>query len=820
MEPPIFGRLFLLAFVAGIGLAHLWADLPALPRLYAACAIGMLLCLLAVRLRAYRLRAACLIAAGLLAGLADTGLQAHGRLSEMLADEHHNQVTRLRVQAIALSQDDESGRRFLAEAVGERPAGIPRRIRVTWHGRPGAQDTLPEVVPGQVWRMALILRRPYGPANPHAMDLELRDFAEGVRAEGTVRGKPVLLDDQPWAGAGIAIERLRHRIRAGMRQALGGQRYGPVLIALAIGDQAGVAREDWQVFNRSGISHLVSISGSHVTLVAAMGGLLMAGLWRRARWRGVGVAQYLPAQLAGGWAALLVALGYCLLAGWGVPARRTFFMLACLAMAGLARLPLGGSRLLALAGACVLALDPWGMLSPGFWLSFGAVAILMRIASAHEQPAQDRRERVRRVVAGFCKTQGAITLGLTPLLAFLLHQVSLGSPLANAIAVPVVGAVVTPLALLCGALSVAPGGQGLAWAAGWLGHGLFAAVMQPVGWVGRADWAAFSVAAAPWPWLLPALAGLVFALQGKGGRWRLLGWLGMLPLLLWRPDRPPPGDWRLTALDVGQGSALLIETATRTLLYDVGPRYYGGGDAGERVLAPYLRARGIRQVDALVVSHADLDHAGGLRSILQAFPVSVSYASFDLAAHVRREAAHLSEADLGDAQWPSSQRPCEAGMQWESDGVLFRFIHPPPDAGRLGGKGDSNARSCVLLVQGRRHAILLPGDAGLAQEARYAAALPPLAVVAAPHHGSSTSSGQALVRAAGPTQVIVQAGYLNRFRHPSPDVVSRWQSAGASVWRTDLQGALTVESSARGLAVHAQRTDARRYWHADLPWTP
>jgi competence protein ComEC len=796
-----------------------------------ACAALAALAAAATPLSALRprpVRLSCLLLAGLLAGSFDTCLQGRLRLNDSLAEAHHDQVTRLQIRVLTLPQDDDGGRRFMAETDEARPQGIPRIIRVTWHARPGNADALPEVLPGSLWRMALILRRPYGLSNPYAADAELRSFAAGMRAEGTVRGNPRKIADEPWATAAVSIETLRHRIRAGMRQALQGTRYGPVLIALAIGDQAGIAREDWQVFNRTGISHLVAISGSHITLVAAIGGLFASWLWRRGRWRGVGLAEYLPAQLAACMAALAVALGYCLLAGWGVPARRTFFMLACLAAAGLARLPLSASRLLPLAGACVLALDPWAMLSAGFWLSFGAVAILMRMAAAHEEPASNWRERARRVLDGFCRTQGAITLGLTPLLAFLVYQVSLGSPLANAIAVPIVGMLVTPLALLCGFLSVIPGGQGLAWAAGWLGHGLFAAVMRPVGWIGKSEWASVYVAAAPWPWLLLACVGIVAALQDRGGRWRFLGWLGMLPLLLWRPDRPEPGDWRMAALDVGQGSALIIETATRTLLYDAGPRYYSGGDAGERVLAPYLRARGARRIDTLVVSHADQDHAGGLRGILRALPVGVSYASFDLAAHLRREAARSSEPDLDEARLPASRRECAAGMEWESDGVLMRFVHPPPQAetrargkgGGKGGKSDTNARSCVLVVQGRHHTILMPGDAGVAQEARYAAALPPVDVVAAPHHGSSTSSGRALVGAVGPAQVIVQAGYLNRFHHPAAQVVSRWQAAGAAVWRTDLQGAVTIESTRAGLAVQAQRETARRYWHAALPWNP
>ncbi|SAI41733.1 competence protein [Bordetella ansorpii] len=804
----------------GSAAIHTQARLPGLPWLWAAVAGALFAGLAAARVQWARPvpRYACIAIAGMLGGIANTGLQAQARLADELAERHHDYVTRLTVQVVSLPQDDEGQRRFTAQVDGERPDGIPSRIRVSWRARPGEVDRLPDVRPGQRWRMALVLRRPYGPANPHAWDAELRDFAEGVRAVGTVRGKPVLVEEQPWASAGVVIERLRYRIRDGMRQVLEGQRYAPVLIALAIGDQAGVARTDWEIFNRAGLTHLIGISGMHITMLAAYSSLLGAWLWRRARWRGAGLGEHLPAQLAGSILALCIALGYCLLAGWGIPARRTFFMLAVVALAGWSRLPLGASRILILAGAGVVALDPWALLSPGFWLSYGAVAILMRVAERQSRPPNGIRERVRGIVREFVRVQGAITLALTPLLAFLVLQVSLASPLANAIAVPLIGSVVTPLAMLCGAFAAVPGTQPVAWLAGWLGHVLFDASMVPLTWIAKTSWAAVDVAAAPWPLMILALAGCVWAMQVRGWPLRPLGWVFALPLLCWRPDRPPPGEWRMTALDVGQGSALVIETATQVLVYDTGPRRYDGTDAGERVLVPYLHARGIRALDTLVVSHADLDHAGGLGSLLRAMPVGTSYASFDVAAHLRREAALRQERPEDAPAMPASMHGCETGMQWQADGVTFRFLHPPPGHVRKGAKdGDDNARSCVLLVEGSLHSALLPGDAGTAQEAVYARDVPAVDVVAAPHHGSATSSGAALVKAAGGAHVIVQAGYLNRFRHPSGAVMARWRAAGSPLWRTDLQGAVIVRSTAQGLLVQAHRDIARRYWHAALP---
>lgn len=779
---------------------------------------------------------ACLIA-GLLVGAVNAALRAQWRLDDALADAHQDAVARLALRVAELPDDDAGGLRFVGEQVGPPRSGIPLRILVSWLAPPGAQPGLPAVAPGQVWRMALVLRRPHAPLNPDAPDGEARLFARGLRATGTVRGQPRLLEDQPWASAGIAIERARYRVRAGMRRALGGHRYAPVLIALAIGDQAGVARDDWRVFNRSGITHLVSISGMHVTSIAGLAAWLLAAMWRRARWRGIGLAERVPARIAGGAAAMVVGLAYCLLAGWGVPSRRTFFMLLVVLAAGWSRLRISAGRVLAFAAAAVVMLDPWAPITAGFWLSFGAVAILLRVAQAPRDADAGWRQRWAAALAQATRLQLTVTLGLTPLLAFLVHQVSLGSPLANAVAIPAVTFLVTPLALLCAMFSVAPATSGVAAVAGQAGARVFDLAMTVVAWVGNADWASFTVAAAPWPWLLWALAGMAWALQAQGWPARRLGWLCMLPLLCWRPERPEPGYWRMSAMDIGQGSAILVETATQALLFDAGPRHFGGGDAGERVIAPQLQARGIDKLDVLVLSHADLDHVGGTRSVLAAVPVARSYASFDVAQWLRRDARLWREPsaevgtgagrpasasadagadhppDAGTAYVPPARMlRCERGDSWRVDGVTFTFLHPAPGAVVRG--GDRNANSCVLRVEGRAHSLLLTGDIGVAQERELAAlGLPPTDIVLAPHHGSAWSSGRELVAAAQAGHAIAQNGYLNRFGHPAPAVERRWLRAGAAFWRSDRDGAVLAESRAGGLSVWAQRARQRRYWH-------
>ncbi|MET0186170.1 MAG: DNA internalization-related competence protein ComEC/Rec2 [Achromobacter sp.] len=753
-------------------------------------------------------------------GVAYVTDQAHRRLADRLEDRHHDAVTRLNVLVDSLPVDGDTSRRVDVTVLPDQVSGIPQRLRVSWYAPPTGIAALPELVPGEVWRMALLLRRPHAAINPHLRDGEAAMFAQGIRALGTVRGRPQRIDVRPWESAAVVVARARHHIRERMRAAIGDRRYGGVLIALAIGDQAGVAREDWDVFNRSGITHLVSISGMHVTLMAGLVAAAAGWLWRRARWRRVGFCEIVPARQVMALAALVLACGYCLLAGWGIPAQRTFFMLAVLGSATLAGVPLSTSRALALAAVAVVIGDPWATLSTGFWLSFGAVAVLLRVASgtpiARLASKETWRDRMRQFGVRWrqaAHVQGMITLGLMPPLAILIHQVSLVSPLANAVAIPVVSLLVTPLALAVAVLSVMPGMNLFASAAGWAAHLLFEWAMIPVAALASSSWSAVGIAAAPtWAAVL-ALVGVGYATLPQGWPARHWAWLLMTPLLFARPERPEEGDWRMTALDVGQGAAIVIETATATTLYDVGPKHRNGTDAGERVLVPYLRARGIRRIDHLVVSHADLDHAGGLRAVLKSVAVDTAYASFDLAKQVAREDAEAQLSSAAPTSLPVNIEPCLAGKAWNQYGVRFRFIHPQPpgDSGARRRKVDGNAESCVLVIEGRHHRAVLPGDIGIAQERRLLE-VGQVDVVLAGHHGSATSSSREWTEALRPSQVIVQAGNLNRFRHPANVVVNRWRRVGAHVARTDRDGAITVMSSEAGLIAVAERTVAPRYW--------
>jgi len=771
-------------------------------------------------------------------GFAVTVVWAHERLDQDLVISNVDRVSRVDVRIESLPRLGPDQVSFVASVLRSRPSGVPETIRVIWPARgwrspyaaaKAADPPFPVLHAGQVWRMALVLRPIRAAQNLHAFDYEQYMFAAGVRAQGTVRGQPELLDIQAWHSLSAVAERVRHQVREAMAPHLQGLRYGSVLRALAIGDQDGVGDDDWQVFNRAGLTHLVSISGSHITMLAGLGALAMAATWRRLRWRGRALAERWPVRRAAACAALVVAWLYCLLAGWGVPAQRTFTMLAVVAGAQVLQLRLSGSRVLALAAVAVLALDPWAILASGFWLSFMAVAVLLAVGAEAsrrhdgEEGSKGKTGRRVRALKLAARLQWGVTWALAPALAWLFHEVSLVSPLANAYAIPLIEMIVTPLSLLLAAASLIPGLEWAAHGLSWLAHGVLSLMMQPTEWLAKLP--TVPVPSVP-AWLYGlALAGAAVALWPRAAplplpserawhRYRGWAWFALLPMVVWVPMAPGEGEWDLHALDVGQGSALLIRTARHALLFDAGARHARDSDEGARTVLPALRALGIGKLDVLVVSHADLDHAGGVRSVLAGVSVEQTYSSFDLEAWSRKESRLL---EVGDAPAPRAAVPCVGGSHWQVDGVTFEFLWPL-DVRAVRRARETNHGSCVLRVRGAHHDLLLTGDIDAAAEARLVErGLGPVDVVVAAHHGSRTSSSAPFVETVAARHVILQVGRWNRHGHPDAAVLARWDHAGARAWRTDWQGGIVAQSRAKGLTMYSVLESSRRYWHGRRP---
>lgn len=822
------GRLSLLAFIVATGSVHLLPVLPDHAARIGLCMGATVLTVVACMAQRHSPRRMFWLLPmwAALAGFLLTVARADARLHDSLAESNVNLVSRVELRVTSLPQRYSGMQSFDADVIHAVPDGVPTKIRVswrtgTWRG-PYAQDEGWDgadvaVVPGQVWRMALILKPPHGSRNPNGFDYESYLFAHGVRAMGTVRGTPVLLRDEPWHGLGVIAERTRFMVREFMLPHLHNKRYGAVLLALAIGDQASVEATDWDVFNRTGLTHLVSISGTHVTMIASLAGLFVVGVWRRVRFRGLALAERLPAQIAGALAALLVAWLYCLLAGWGVPAQRTFLMLAVIAATYVLRLTLSSSRLLLLAAFAVVLLDPWAMLSSGFWLSFGAVTVLMTMAGGSGYSARSAHgslgSRIKSSSLSAARLQLMISAALLPALALLFNEVSLASPLANAYAIPVVSLVITPLALLAALMSTVSGAAPLAGLITEAAHIVLQAMMWPTHWLADQALSSIAVASAPIVLTLLALAGLGVVVAPRGLPGGVLGWALVLPALTWAPPRPDPGDWHVVALDVGQAGAIVIKTAQHNLLFDTGLRQSAKVDSGSRVIWPYLRSMGIKRLDALVVSHADIDHVGGLRSLLDSMHIEQTYSSFNVEHWLRREASLLNIEDATTR--PTAMTPCHYGQHWTIDGVTFQVLWPLTGgySSLQANSRERNDHSCVLSVQGRHHSMLLTGDISAAQEQELVQrGIGHHDVVMAAHHGSNGSSNVAFIQAVQAAHAVAQAGAWSRYGHPNPAAVQRWSNGGVSFWRTDLDGAIVMESSEQGLDIAGERQRKRRYW--------
>jgi competence protein ComEC len=784
-------RLLILAFVAGVGWLQQQAVLPAL---WGALWLLPLLAPLFLSRRApdrYRL-AVLLLACGasLCVGFFYAAWRAELRLADALPPAWEGRDVQLTGVVAALPQVTERGLRFEfdVEEVSTGGAQVPRRIQLFWFSRPAEAEEAAHLDPAQLragerWQFMVRLKRPHGTANPHGFDYEAFLLERGIRATGYIRNDPNNFRlNQTVLRPDYLIERLRGDIAARMRRALVDAPYGGVLVALAIGDQSAIPQEQWRVFTRTGVNHLMSISGLHVTLFSGLVFALSYWAWRRS----ARLTQHLPARKVALATAVLGALAYTLLTGFAVPAQRTLYMVAAAALATWSGRITSSSRVLALALLAVVALDPWAVLSAGFWLSFSAVALILYVAN-------HRIGRSHPLLAA-AHIQWAVTLGLVPALLILFQQVSLVSPLANALAIPAVSFLVVPLTLAGAFLPV----DFLLHLAHWLMGLCMLALNAMSVWPG-AVWQQH----APPVWAaLVAGAGVVWLLAPRGLPARWIGLLAFLPALSLGPPPPAPGTLEVTVLDVGQGLAVVLRTARHALVYDAGPRFGSDADSGGRIVLPYLRAAGIRRLDGLVVSHEDNDHAGGAATVLDGVPVSWLLSSLP-AGHALLEGATRTVR-------------CHAGEHWDWDGVRFEVLHP--SAEDYGRQRNSNDRGCVLKAGTGAGAVLLAADIESRAERELLARTPDAvsaAILLVPHHGSRTSSTPAFVQAVHPRWAVFTVGYRNRFGHPKPDVLERYEQAGSRILRTDDGGAIGFTLDEKGVSAPQEfRKQNPRYWRS------
>ncbi|MCB2018897.1 MAG: DNA internalization-related competence protein ComEC/Rec2, partial [Hydrogenophaga sp.] len=733
-----------------------------------------------------RLGAGCLV--GVLLAVGSTGWRATHRLERILAPELEGVDLVVTGQVASMPQRGADSDRFEFDVEDARRAGQtvqlpPRLLLGDFRGDNPGRDWRA----GDRWRLTVRLKRPHGQSNPHGFDRERWLWDQGLGATGYLRDGP--RDPAPlWLGKGFhPLERARQWVAERIRAQVPDARSAGVLAALVVGDQSAIERADWALFRDTGVAHLMSISGLHVTVFAWLATGLIGWGWRRLGWVWPRALLAVPVPLAAGWGGVLTATAYALFSGWGVPAQRTVLMLALVVGLRLGARQWPWPVVWLTAMALLLMFDPWALLQPGFWLSFVAVGILFASGRSEQRPGDlevDPPGPWRRALGaarGLLREQGLVTVALAPLSLVLFGQASLAGLLANLVAVPLVTLVITPLAML---------GVGVPWLwslAGWTVQVMVAGLA----WLNEWPWAAIHHAIAPWPlaWLA-VLGGLLLGLR-LPLLLRSAGLLLLAPMLLWSPPRPANGAFEVMAIDVGQGSAVLLRTAGHTLLYDTGPRYGPGSDAGDRIVVPLLRALG-ETPDRVVVSHRDSDHAGGSEAVRTAFPRARWLASFGTDEH------------------------CLAGQRWSWDGVDFEVLHPSPTDYDPSGNGrlSTNAMSCVLRVGNGHRWAWLSGDLDAERETRLSLVHPELSadLLLAPHHGSATSSAPSLLNTLRPSVVLIQAGYRNRFGHPAPLVLDRYRER-AMRWENSPQCGAATWRSERPQEVECHRLTNARYWH-------
>ena len=882
VRPPQVARLLvglLAGLVAGVALQLRQATLfsPASYAVWVAVAVLLLACLVG---RIRHLRLAFLVAALLSAalGFGLTGLRAGAFEKTALNPALEGKDILVTGEVQAMPQFGEDGLRFRLAVESARLNGqavsLPPQIYLGWYSGFGTRPASPAISPaapvfnrpaepesgevpefslelqrqpqnlraGERWQMTVRLKAPHGNSNPHGFDYELWLWEQDLQATGYVRAGP---RDAPPKKLSIAwshpIERARQAVREAIFERVDNRQLAGVLAALVVGDQNAIERADWDVFRATGVAHLMSISGLHITMFAWVASRLLAWLWRRSVRLSPALCLYWPASSAGALGGLLLAALYALFSGWGVPAQRTIWMLATVVLLRQSGKQWPWPVVWLLAMAVVVTFDPWALMQAGFWLSFVAVGVLFaagqseddkntipdtqlatnsiadspRISCRSEVFDAEKQSNTRsllsrsswswlgRSAAGLghglrqsAREQWIVTLALTPLSLLLFNQVSLVGLLANAVAIPWVTLLVTPLAML-----------GTFWSPIW---DAAAGSVRVLTWFlqALAGWplASISVAAAPfWCAMAGVLGGALLAMR-LPWHLRLLGVPLMLPVLLWQPARPPAGQFEVLGADIGQGNALLVRTASHSLVYDTGPRFSRESDAGHRVLVPLLRAMGER-IDMLMLSHRDLDHIGGAPAVLAMQAQATLVSSIE---------------DSHELQNVRKSTRCVAGQHWRWDGVDFEVLHPL--ASDYDAANKSNAMSCVLRISSGVHTALLAGDLEAAQELRLVN--DPVSkeklradFLLVPHHGSKTSSSAVFLDQVRPQYALAQAGYRNRFGHPVDSVLARYRERGIEVVKSPVCGAAFWRSEQPG-EVLCQRQLGLRYWHHRPESTP
>jgi len=678
----------------------------------------------------------------------------------------------------------------LAPLIADYPA-LPKRLRLSWY----YSDV--DVKAGESWRFLVRLKPPHGFLNPGGFDYEAWLYQQGIHATGYVRKSE--LNQRLKTSDGLSVDALRQSLFQKINHHLVDSEYRGLITALAVGNRSSIPQNQWDDLIKTGTNHLMAISGLHIGLAAAF------GYWITRRILPAAVMEKISAQQISIAVGVFFAVGYALLAGLSIPTQRALIMLVCIVGAILLKRHFNPANGLSIALLLVLLIDPVSVLSAGFWFSFLAVAVIFYVFRKKSTGSDIEEESVsgfnRSKVWRWGGLQLVIALALFPISLLMFQQTSLIAPIANFVLVPFVSFLVVPLVLLAIVffvlyepvalflLDIANALLGFIWS---FLH--FLADMPLSHWVQNV--AGLGVT-------LLALSGIAIMLSQLNWRIRTCGALLIFPLFISSHESPLIGGFDMLLLDVGQGLSVIIRTRDHVLVYDTGARFSDELDSGEAVVLPVLRTLGVAYIDKLIISHGDNDHIGGAESILDAFPHTQIIGQDIQALHGKNKIT------------------CQKGFEWEWDGVHFAFLHPDEKTYKK-----RNNRSCVLKVTGVGGSLLLTGDIEKKIEKQLLktrSGMLDIDVVVVPHHGSKTSSSQQWLEAITPKMSLFAAGYRNRYRLPSQDIVQRYRELSSErpmrLLSTASSGAIRLKfHPEKGLILEDQyRMNQAKYWNHRAP---
>lgn len=765
--------LFALGTLMGATLLNFFSTLPQMTTVIFWSAGGVFFAILTTLLfNKVILRRFCVLLLASIVGFGWAYQQASSKLRWHLQPDLWGQAVTIKGTVTGISLWHQQTLRFdvVVESINNEAVSSKPQIRLFW---PKASKLLRD---GDKVTVVVKLQPPWHLANPGGFDQQKQLFIEGIRATGKVIAMQSMLESEKGS-----LTRVRQALNQQMAILLVDKPLLGVIQATTLGLYKNITPHQWQVFQITGTTHAIAISGLHISLVAILFGGIITLLVKQFPF----LTLYYPAKFYGAFAASLSATAYCAIAGFSIPTQRSLAMILVALYALVTRQKTMSWHLLALAWLGIGLIDPLATLQLGFWLSFGCVGALI-YGGTHASSSRWRK---------WIMPQMIVFIGLLPMGVLFFHQASLLSPLANFIALPIINVLVIPpslLGILLMRISIP-----LATLSLNLAHEALFFVWQILEKIADCPLGVWHAGEIPIFCCFLALVGIIILLTPRGFPAKQLGWFGLLPMICYHPPSIPFGECRVAVLDVGQGLAVVIQTRHHVLIYDAGPQYGTDHDAGKRVIKPYLRAQQIKKIDRIIISHGDLDHRAGLNSLQEMLQGEI----------FSSEPQRLSV--------PS--KLCQDLIDWEWDGVQFTILNQKNAQAK-----NRNDRSCVLKVMTQKQSVLLTGDIEKGAEQLLLATQPkllPSSLIVVPHHGSLTSSSREFVKQVNAKYAVYPVGMGNHYGFPKSEILKRYAQQGSENIVVAYSGALIFELNNEDELTPPTRwrDTSLLYWHTIIP---